>query len=241
MTVDERLQSAAMNNAVWCDTVCRAHGLAGEFRDGLWVNKGAVPRFYPNAITLDGPSHAGDHRQCLEALIRDGMPPIWSVKDSFRTLDLEPFGLRILFDAHWLYAETVPTCEPSSDDVIWDVVNTPQELAEWHAAWGRDDAWTGIFLPALLTDQNIAIIAARRDGRIVAGGIANLAAGVVGISNIFVSGEDRKLLKCGVIAEASRHFPGYPLVGYERGDELGEMVSLGFETVGALRVWLRDG
>ena len=32
--------------------MCRAHGKAGTFLPHMWVNAEAVPRFYPNAVTL---------------------------------------------------------------------------------------------------------------------------------------------------------------------------------------------
>jgi hypothetical protein len=31
--VHERIKRVVCNNAVWCDTVCRVHGLPGEFKD----------------------------------------------------------------------------------------------------------------------------------------------------------------------------------------------------------------
>ena len=63
---DERHARAAANNARWCDSVCRAQGTPGEFRRHLWLNRSAVPRFYPNVITLE----ASDPAQ-LEASLAD--------------------------------------------------------------------------------------------------------------------------------------------------------------------------
>jgi hypothetical protein len=40
---DDRVELAARNNAVWCDTVCRAHGVPGEFLNGIWVNRKLGP------------------------------------------------------------------------------------------------------------------------------------------------------------------------------------------------------
>jgi hypothetical protein len=47
-----RVRQAAHNNAVWCDTVCRTHGLPGQFFPCIWLNRSATPPFYPNAVTL---------------------------------------------------------------------------------------------------------------------------------------------------------------------------------------------
>ena len=46
-----RVEQAARNNAVWCETICRVHGTPGEFHDTLWLNRHPVPRFYPNVVT----------------------------------------------------------------------------------------------------------------------------------------------------------------------------------------------
>lgn len=42
----------AGNNALWCDAVCRAHDIPGEFHPALWRNRHTVPPFYSNAVTL---------------------------------------------------------------------------------------------------------------------------------------------------------------------------------------------
>ena len=58
----------ARNNALWCDAVCRAHGLPGEFLAGLWLNRRPVPRFYANAVTLSPKDPAGQ-RAWVEHLL----------------------------------------------------------------------------------------------------------------------------------------------------------------------------
>jgi len=109
------------------------------------------------------------------------------VKDSFKTLSLASNGFTPLFTAQWISCAAVPAESPNHfDGIEWQAIGTSDDLADWRLAWGGDDKHTGIFLPALLDDENIHIIAGRRDGSIVAGAIANFAADVVGISNVFV-------------------------------------------------------
>lgn len=52
MGADALLHAAVINNARWCDAVCRSHGYPGEFTGRLWISAGHALPFYPNAITL---------------------------------------------------------------------------------------------------------------------------------------------------------------------------------------------
>ena len=97
-----------------------------------------------------------------------------------------------------------------------------------------------IFLPALLEDANVAFFAAFDQQRIVAGAIANRTRDVVGISNIFLPENDAIHFRAACLGSIMDAFPGLPLVGYESDNDLAEMQSLGFESVGPLRIWLRS-
>jgi hypothetical protein len=43
------------------------------------------------------------------------------------------------------------------------------------------------------------------------------------------------------VAAVQAAFPGLPMVGYERGQDLVTMLGLGFRSLGSLRVWLIPG
>ena len=63
---------AARNNARWCNAVCFAHGKSGRFLEHMWVNAEAVPRFYPNAVTLSAADRDIDEqRQTVRILGRE--------------------------------------------------------------------------------------------------------------------------------------------------------------------------
>jgi hypothetical protein len=38
MGADALLHAAVINNARWCDAVCRSHGYPGEFTGRLWIS-----------------------------------------------------------------------------------------------------------------------------------------------------------------------------------------------------------
>jgi hypothetical protein len=235
--LDDRIICAARNNAQWCDAVCRAHGNPGEFHKDIWLNRHRVPRLYPNAGTLAEPSQR--QLELIGELLATRLPSGWGVKDSFCTLDLASRGFRVLFGAEWIY---LPASRmkviPSS--ARWEVVRNELAQAEWESAWGRSPGGTSeerIFLPPLLNDKDIAMVACYRDGHIVAGAVANRSDGVVGWSNFFATAAeilDRAMESLATIAGV---FPGAPIVGYEHGAELRNAHVLGFESLGPLRVW----
>jgi hypothetical protein len=234
----ERIKQAALNNALWCDTVCRSHGTPGEFLAGLWLNSHETPRFYPNVVTLEGSEGAAMQMAQIKRLLQADLPAGWAVKDSFCTLDLAPLGFRALFEAAWIYRSAHQPRPPSTgNDVRWSTVSSVAALAAWEEAWGGDGQ-PRIFLPALLADESIAIIAAYRGEQIIAGAIANRTGEVVGLSNVFTPEENAEAFWAGCLARAMDVFPALPLVGYERGEALDQASALGFERIGPLRVWV---
>lgn len=232
--------AAARNNALWCDAVGRAHGAPGVFHDALWLSHGDMPRFYPNAVTLapDGAAEQLAHLAGLAAARAS-----FGVKDSFAALDLRPLGCDVLFEATWL-ARPGDAPLPTTGD-RWAVVDDAAELAHWEAAWAGLAAGQSvpdaerIFRPALLAEPGVRFLAGRRDGAIVAVAVANETGSVVGLSNVFTPAGDAAECWAGAVALAGRLFPGRPLVGYERGDDLVEARSVGFQPIGELRVWAR--
>jgi hypothetical protein len=239
--VDDRNIRAARNNAEWCDAVCRAHNNPGEFHDGIWISRHPVLRFYPNVGTFAEPS--ARQLALIDELIAARLPPGWAVKDSFSMLDLESRGFRILFDAEWIYlpVSRVKDIGSTGASARWEIVRTDLALAEWESAWSEAAGDTGkgrIFLPPLLENKDVAVVAGFRDGLIVAGAIGNRSDDVVGWSNFFAPATEMFDHAAASLATIARVFPGLPIVGYEHGDDLRNAHTIGFESIGALRVWI---
>jgi hypothetical protein len=235
----DRYVRAARNNAEWCDAVCRAHGNPGEFHDDIWLNRNAVPRFYPNAGTLAEPSSR--QLALIDELIAARLPSGWAIKDSFSMLDLESRGFRMLFDAEWIYLPVSRIKDVARTSARWEIMRNDLALAEWESAWSRsvgDTSEDRIFLPSILENKDVAVVAGFRDGHIVAGAIANRSDDVVGWSNFFAPASEMFDDAVASLATIVRVFPGLPIVGYEHGDDLRNAHSLGFESIGSLRVWM---
>ncbi|HEY3502491.1 MAG TPA: hypothetical protein VGN37_06805 [Actinocatenispora sp.] len=215
------IDRAVRNNAAWCAAVCRAHGLATTADADAWTSPRRTPPYYPDAVTLR-PDCAAD------VLARVDAGPGCSVKDSFGTLDLTGHGFTVIIEATWLHrAES--TAAPAYDG--WRRVGDPAGLAAWTAAWGGGD---GILVPALLADDDVAVLARYAGGEITAGATVNRAAGAVGVTNLF--GDDAWN---GAVAAAYDVFGPHPVVGYEHGPALTAALDAGFTRLGPLRIWLK--
>jgi hypothetical protein len=242
------VELAARNNALWCDTVCRAHGAPGEFLPTVWLNRSALPPYHPNLVVLSDSSQSATIAH-IRDLMELPLPARWSVKDSFFNLSLAAEGFEVLFQASWIWGE--PTLRDSrsvSAGIRWSHVSSSTELARWEAAWsgdGRNPDATGRpaqFPPALLANPQVAFFAGYQDQEIVAGGIANRTEGVVGLSNVFVSFGDASAVWAGLVNSTQEAFPDLPFVGYERDAALEAALACGFEPIGKLRVWMHcDG
>ncbi|HEV8392381.1 MAG TPA: hypothetical protein VGQ35_21180 [Dongiaceae bacterium] len=243
MTIEADLcAAAARNNAIWCDAMARAHGTPGTLAAAAWINRRPAPRFHPNLVTLGGPSGRPAQIDAVRQLMAAPPAPGWSVKDSFKALELAPLGFDLLFEASWIHRPARPFDRIPSGCRVERVTSEPA-LDSWEQAWraGETAPPDRLFHPALLAEPDHAVIALTRDGAIVAGCIASRSDGVLGISNLFVPPddvtEDDGSLRAACLDAAMRFTPGLPLVGYERGAALVRMTELGFAPIGPLRVW----
>jgi hypothetical protein len=230
---DARDEAAALNNAQWCAAVWRSHGLPVEQTLGLWVCARETPQYYPNAITVDLAADPRLQETFIADLLRSHPSFDLSVKDSFASLDLRPFGMAPLFDARWLVRPAqVEGADASTPQWRW--IDGEPQLAAWEAAWrGADPGGARIFRQALLSDPRAIVLGRFGAGdTILAGGIAYDAAGALGITNVF--GSRRQFIRA-----LSAMCPGRSMVCYEAGDEIQAAVQLGFQVLGSLRVWTR--
>jgi hypothetical protein len=239
------VELAARNNALWCDAVCRAHGIPGEFLDDLWLNRERTPRFYPDAVTLVGSQAASSQMSALSAMIESSRGRSLAVKDSFSCLDLSLYRFKPLFEAEWISCNSpsarvnaLPGC------YRWEEVRSEPELTAWECAWANEppslpkQTDQRVFRPNLLSDPEIVFVSAWCNEVVVGGGILNRGAEVVGLSNVLTRSHEPEAIWQGLITQAAERFPSLRLVGYERGPELAVAHRSGFESIGPVRVWV---
>ena len=243
----ERIELALANSVRWCDTICRAHGIPGRIEASCWSNPRVVPRFYPNLITLDERSGEAQRAE-IQTLIESAFAPAWGVKDSFACLDLNDLGFRKLFDARWIWRAAEAPLPKDDSGVVWSTVDGARQLEIWEAAWGNHDtnasapiagALPRVFPAELLDDPDAVFLAGRSRDSITAVAIANRSDDVVGVSNVFALRGETERCWAGCVRAVEKRFPKLPMVGYQRGNDLASAQSVGFESVGPLRVWLR--
>jgi hypothetical protein len=226
VSADAHLPWAVLNNAKWCDLVCRSHGIQTRFQPDLWAAAERPPRFYPDAVTLQ----ANVTDQTVVDAIAPG--PGASVKDSYATLDLARHGFDELFEARWIAYDDAPAAHNQGHK--WTLVDTEDAFTEWTTAAGLTD----ILGTVLLRNPDVRFLAAHDDAGIAATAVAYLTGPVVGVSNVFAKtiGEDDAW--SGLPAAVAKIFPAAALVGYETDMSLRAAIAAGFRQVGPLRVWL---
>ncbi|MFG2641710.1 hypothetical protein ACGFYP_12185 [Streptomyces sp. NPDC048370] len=229
------ISEAAINNAEWCDAMCRAHGHPGNFGRSAWTNGRRTPLYYPDAVTLSADASV---RDVLDGI--DRSTPGASVKDSFACLDLTAEGFRPLFEARWIHRPGwLPAPEVAVPaDTSWRPVRDAAELAAWAMAWSGGDAdEAALFRAELLADPATKVVAGYgADGRITGGAVLTDNWRVTGVSNLFAAeGTDPVEAWAGCLSLVDA---GSPVVGYESGDDLPPALAVGFEELGPLRVWL---
>jgi hypothetical protein len=224
--------AAARNNADWCASVCRSHGIPYRFGETVWRSACRPPPYYPDAVTLH------PNAMPIDFLPEVDTSPGYSIKDSFAAHDLTSHGFVELFTAQWIH-RPAGLRAPATPALRTQQVSTAVELRVWQTAWHGGDEPPDVFRRALLDDPSVLVLALHQGEDIAGGVVLNHTSGLVGLSNLFaVDSSDVAAVWSSAITAAAVHYPGLPLVGYEHGDDLAYALASGFIALGPLRVWL---
>ena len=171
------MQQAVDNNIAWCQLVSAAYDKQSFTTDKVWGLQTIAPPYYPELITSSSTTTEEDILDFLK------LDHIGSVKDSYAALHLLPFGFQMLFEAEWIY---FPACDKKeSEPYQWKLVRTEKEFEQWTKMNGLENS-----IPSRLLgiDEVKIFVMEGPDG--FASFIANAAADVIGVSNVFSSGMD---------------------------------------------------
>ena len=120
-----KAQLAANNNADLCAAIMTANGVRTERDDIAFFCIDSPLPYYPKLVTLD-PTATSE----LSARING----ISGIKDSFSLLDADSLGLKVAFDASWIWCEANQQAMPTK----WVGIENAHDLTEWHQAWRGD-------------------------------------------------------------------------------------------------------
>jgi hypothetical protein len=234
--MDDRVTLAARNNALWCDVICRSHGLRTDLDDLMWSSPTRTPPYYPDAVTLSPGASEYDVLARIDS--SDGC----SVKDSFSRLDLSIEDFARLVEGQWIWHDGPPAAV-TAEDRRWSAVSSASGLEDWQRARSRGEPDAAILRPALLAEPGVHVLAARArhapDGPVVAGAIVSVSGPVAGVGNLFAVDGDETRVWGEVAAHARELTGGLPLVGWEAGESLDQAVAAGCVRLGPLTVWIR--
>lgn len=233
-TDDNRLIAAVLNNSQWCQAVARAFGAESFLTPELWFSPSPLPRFYPNLITVSPTSKEAAAAKIQELLSLE-LGDEFGIKDSFSNLNIEQMGFRAAINGQWVYlASAVAICQPNTE---LRTVKTANDLVSWESSWANGSVINQrTFCDGLLDEKDLVFI---HDHNRKRGCVLNRTGDVVGISNVFDAGGDSKSALADCISFAKTRFPDFPIVGWAPVSEENTYVSLGFEAIGSLRVWIR--
>ncbi len=229
----DRIGLAALDNARWCDTVCRSHGVVGDTDEQAWTSPLRTPPYYPDVVTLS--PDAEEYALLARVDASDGC----SVKDSFAALDLSMEDFARLVEGEWLWHDS-PAAR-TGDDRRWHRVTTPDAMHAWVTAWAPDPEDHRILLPSLLEQPGVVVLAGT-DGDhddVLAGAIVTVGESVAGLGNFFSRDGDEARTWLAAVAAAREVVGGIPLVGWEAGASLAAAEAAGCERLGPLTVWMR--
>jgi hypothetical protein len=234
---------AALNNAHWCDLICRLHGAPGRFTPSAWVTSGVAPPLYPNLVTTA--DHPGETRADITRLLAETTGRVLAVKDSFGTLDLAPLGFALLFDAEWFWrpASAAPL-RYALGEAHWSVLGTVAGLAAWESAWRIADGASDLpdrpmFPPPLLREADVQFLARCEREDITAGAISYRWQETNGISNVFGPAATAQSDFAACLALVAERNPSADIVGYGQPGFSTTFAESGLVAAGPLRVWVK--
>lgn len=222
-----KAQLAANNNADLCAAIMAANGVRTERDDIAFLCIDDPLPYYPKLVTLD---------PLATSKLNVRAKGISVIKDSFSSLDADALGLKVAFDASWIWSGAQSRELPTH----WVRMDSPIGLLRWHKAWNNNNEMDNvIFTPQCLNDPNLFFLARISGTNIEAGCLANLSTDVVGMSNVFSTQANDSRLFSEALAAVSSVGGGLPVAGYEQGDDLDCACAAGFEVVGPLRILVR--
>lgn len=128
MNLREKLNYAIESSMHWYDALCEAHAVPGERHAAFWINRHVMPPYMSNFVTLTDCADADAQVAAIRALRAGDVG--CGVKDSFQCLELHELGMKVLFQATWVFRPADAPVVNVDSAVAWRVVQTAKELQD---------------------------------------------------------------------------------------------------------------
>lgn len=231
---------AIENSLGWYRSAFRANGIALDVTKDAFYSRVEAPPLFSNLATLSPSWRPNEIFHSIDSTFQREHWQEWTIKDSFRCLELEVHGFAKLFDAQWFYLHAEkfrPThLKPK---VLFRTVRTQQELKQWISDLGEGvSVGERIFHKNILDDIDVELVSWKNPDGASHVAVLNRTDGVVGISNFFASSQT-ELMWTGLLFYIFQKYGPIDVVGYEHADTLTKIRALGVEPAGDLSVWIK--
>ena len=238
--MNEKLRKAILNNNDLYEAVFKPHKINFDGNDKIRYSLEKVPPLYSNLVTISQDWKPDEIFKTINENFKNENWKEWSIKDSFGVLDLTKYDFEKLFDASWIYLESI-NFKPiqNSLKIRFEIIENEKTLQDWRKVWDENkELGKQIFQSEMLNDSSVFFLAGYRDEKIITGCLINKTENVLGISNFF-SPEPKIEYWSEIIRFIYESVKIADIVGYEREDFVEKLQPLGFEAIGDLTVWLR--
>ena len=238
--VTEKRSKAIQNNLDLYKIILGSHQVESFETDDLWYCLEQTPPLYSNLITKKETWTPDSIFEAIDQIYLTKRWAEWAVKDSFGTLNLTGYGFLKLFDAQWIYLPFKNFKTRNDPRIQFKIANNEDGLLKWIIAWESGEAESignKIFKSTMLSNPNVYFLTAYQGTQIVGGCLVNRTGNVLGISNSFGPESDIRYWS-GLISFVLENIAPLDIVGYFGNDLLHLLMSLSFEAVGNLSVWL---
>jgi len=236
--VEARVARCADAAARWHASWLTALGLPSERDPEAWRALERPPLIYFAGITL---------RPDVRAEAIAGVPG--SICDTWQTLDLAPRGFHIWRQEPWFYRAPGPLLDTTPPELDIVTVSTPEEVYEFEAVsvrgfgGGDHSVEPGMYHPpTVLSDQAMKMFIGRVGGQAVTAAMGYRTESAVGVFGVTtVASVRRRGYGTAMTRAAMLTETGLPAILAPSKEGEGVYARLGFEHVGELTIWVREG
>jgi hypothetical protein len=235
------LNKAIDNSLHWYKNIFDSNSIDLKDLEDCFYSEVKVPPLFSCLATKNRNWKPDSIFESIDSRFIEEQWPEWTIKDSFKCLDLEPYGFSKLFDAKWLHLEKksfIPISDLSNYE--FKSARTREDLDQWIIDWGEGkEIGEQIFNSSLLDNPSVELVSFQNPSGNTEVVSLNKNDETVGVTNFFPQTNSDEMWKALVSYILGRH-TDFDIVGYESGEAIKSTTNIGFTSVGNLSVWIKS-